>query len=53
MSKKAFNCATMTLNLQVMSICVVPVVRHKLSNHTVYTYAMVDICSQATFAKDN
>ena len=35
-------------------MCVVPVmVRHKLSNRVVKTYAMLDTCSQGTFAKEN
>ena len=34
-------------------MCVVPVmVRHKFSNRVVKTYAMLDTCSQATFAKE-
>ena len=28
-------------------------VRYKLSNRVVKTYAMFDTCSQATFAKEN
>ena len=39
---------------EVISMCVVPVmVRHKLSNRVVKTYAMLHTCSQATFAKEN
>ena len=34
-------------------MCVVPVmVRHKLSNRVVKTYAMLSTCSQVTFAKE-
>ena len=42
------------MSWEVISMCVVPVmVRHKLSNRVVKTYAMLDTCSQATFAKEN
>ena len=35
-------------------MCVLAVmVRHKLSNRVVKTYAMLDTCCQATFAKEN
>ena len=42
------------MSSEVISMCVVPVmVRHKLSNLVVTTYAMLDTCSQAKFAKEN
>ena len=42
------------MSSEVISMCVVPVmVRHKLSNLVVKTYAMLDTCSQAKFAKEN
>ena len=35
-------------------MCVLPVmVRHKLLNRVAKTYAMLDTCCQATFAKEN
>ena len=47
------NCATANTKSDLISMCVVPVVvRHKLSNHFVKTYAMLDNCSQATFMQD-
>ena len=41
------------MSSKVISMCVTPVmVRKKLSNRVVKTYAMLDTCSQATFAKE-
>ena len=52
--QKDFHYATVNMSSEVISMCVVPVmVRHKLSNRVVKTYAMFDTCSQATFAKEN
>ena len=52
--QKDIHYATVNMSSEVISMCVVPVmVRHKLSNHIVKTYAMLDTCSQATFAKEN
>jgi len=49
-----FNCATVNTKSEIISMCVVPViVRHKFSNRMIKTYAMLDTCSQATFAKIN
>ena len=40
--------------LEVISICVVPViVRYKLSDRIIRTYAILDTCSQGTFAQEN
>ena len=51
--QKDFLYATVNMSSEVISMCVVPVmVRHKLSNRVVKTYAMLDTCSQATFAKE-
>ena len=45
---------TVNMSLEVISMFVVPVmVRHKLSNCLVKTYAMLDTYIQATFAKEN
>ena len=52
--QKDIHYATVNMSSEVISMCVVPVmVRHKLSNHIVKTYAMLHTCSQATFAKEN
>ena len=52
--QKDFHCATVNMSSEVISMCVVPVmVRHKLSTHVVKTYAMLNTCSQAAFAKEN
>ena len=52
--QKDFHCATVNMSSEVISMCVVAVmVRHKLSNCVVKTYAMLDTCSQATFAEEN
>ena len=44
------------MSLEVISICVVPLKvkleRYKLSNHEVKTFAILDTCSQVTFAKE-
>ena len=51
-SKVNLNCATANTK-SLISMCVVPVlVRHKLSNYIVKTYAMLDGCSQATFMQN-
>ena len=51
-SKVNVNCATANTK-SLISMCVVPVlVRHKLSNYIVKTYAMLDGCSQATFMQN-
>ena len=48
------RCAKVNMILEIINMCVVPVmVRHKLSNRVVKTYAMLDTCSQGTFAKEN
>ena len=53
-SKKNFHCATVNMSSEVISMCVVPImVRHKLSNRVVKTYAMLNTYSQAMFAKEN
>ena len=52
--QKDFHCATVNMRLEVISMCVVSVmVKQKLSNHVVKTYAMLDTCSPATFTKEN
>ena len=52
--QKDFHCATVNISSEVISMCVVPVmVRHKLSNCVIKTYAMLDTCSQVMFAKEN
>ena len=52
--QKDFRCATVNMSSEVINMCVVLVmVRHKLSNRVVKTYAMLDTCSQETFAKEN
>ena len=39
---------------QVLSMCVLPVkVQHKKSNKEIITFAMLDNCSQGTFAREN
>ena len=51
--QKEFHCAIVNMSLEVISMCMVPVmVRHKLSNRVVKTYAMLNTCSQVTFAKE-
>ena len=51
--QKDFHCATVNISPEVISMCVVFVmVRHKLSNGLIKTYAMLNTCSQATFAKE-
>ena len=50
--QKDFNCATVDMSLEVISMCVGPVmVRYNLSNRVVKTYAMLDTRSQATLTK--
>ena len=52
--QKDFCYATVNIILEVISMFVVPVmVRHKRSNQVVKTYAMLNTCSQATFAKES
>ena len=52
--QKDFRCATVNIILEVISMFVVPImVRHKRSNRVLKTYAMLNTCSQATFAKEN
>ena len=52
--QKDFHCVTVNMSSEVICMCVVPVmVRHKLSNHVVKTYAMLNTCSQATLGKEN
>ena len=50
--QKDFQCATVDMKSEGISMCMVPVII-KLSNRVVQTYAMLDTCSQATFAKEN
>ena len=55
------NCANISNNQcaaigsgQVLSMCVLPVkVQHKESNDEIITFAMLDNCSQGTFATEN
>ena len=55
------NCANISNTLyaaigsgQVLSMCVVPVkVQHEESNKGIITFAMLDTCSQGTFATEN
>ena len=52
--QKDVHCATVNMSLEVIRMCVVHVmVRHKLSNRVVKTYAMLNTSSQATFATEN
>ena len=42
------------MNSKAICMCVIPiVVRHKNSNKEIKTYAMLENCSQATFAKEH
>ena len=50
--QKDFQCATVDMISEGISMCMVPVII-RLSNRVVQTYAMLDTCSQATFAKEN
>ena len=51
--QRDFHCAIANMSSEVITICVVPgMVRHKFSNRVIKIYAMLDTCSQATFAKE-
>ena len=52
--QKDFHCATVKISLRVINMNVVLAMgRHKLSNQVVQSYAMLNTCSQATFAEEN
>ena len=52
--QKDFHCAIVNMSLEVISMFVMSaIVRHKLSNCIVKTYAILNSCGQETFAKEN